>query len=151
MGVHKRYKKGINYIKDDKYIAEFRINEHAAEKLSESTLATTFGDCKYKIGLEFVIEDNIYIQKIPKNSTYLFTLSFSGAKFGVITINGGYGGYQPPWDADLTVVYPSYNIIYYFGVMSIPNISYIIFFVENSQELYIFIHIIIFGSQIWCS
>lgn len=83
LGVHKRYKKGINYIKDDKYIAEFRINEHAAEKLSESTLATTFGDCKYKIGLEFVIEDNIYIQKIPKNSTYLFTLSFSGTKFGV--------------------------------------------------------------------
>lgn len=83
LGIHKKYKKGINYIKDEKYIAEFRINEHAVKELSASTLATTFGDGKYKTGLEFMIDDNIYIQKIPKNAVYLFTLSFSGSKFGV--------------------------------------------------------------------
>lgn len=83
LGIHKKYKKGVNYIKDEKYIAEFKINENAVKELTASTLATTFGDGKYKTGLEFMIDDYIYIQKIPKNSTYLFTLSFSGNKFGV--------------------------------------------------------------------
>lgn len=88
-GISKKYSFGQNYIRGKRIVAEFRIIEEARKKLKENPATELFGEdeTKYECGEEFLMNDNLYLEKCKGKSTYLFTLLYGKNAYGIRKYN----------------------------------------------------------------
>lgn len=80
-----KYKKGVDYLIDKLWVAEFKVNQSAAEKIRNHPSSMLFGAVQtaYDCGEDFLIDDSVYMEKCSGKSDYIATICYGGKFFGI--------------------------------------------------------------------
>lgn len=114
-GISHRYKKGIDYIIDKLWVAEFKINEAASNMMKEHESSSLFSaKVNYDCGEDFLIDDSLYMEKCSGKTTYIATISYGSKMFGMR-------------------LYEKNNIIH-IGIKHDPSCKKILAFRENDRQ-----------------
>lgn len=83
--IDKSYSKEKEYIIEKRLVAEFLIQETAADQMEKSALTELFDDkhSKYSCGKTFLIASEPFIEKCDRKSKYLFTIIYDSTLLGV--------------------------------------------------------------------
>lgn len=81
-----RFDMSAKWMKGEDWVIESFHNEDAAREISESKSGKTLTEGKYGAmaqGSKFLLDSDAFIEKLPKNNRYLFTVKYDGDEFGV--------------------------------------------------------------------
>lgn len=83
-GISEKYAMGMNYVRGDGVVAEFKINYEAQAKVSGSGISRLFSSGNdYDYGMSFLYDDTSNMGKCTGKSSYMFTLCYGTARYGV--------------------------------------------------------------------
>lgn len=83
-GISHRYKKGVDYISSELWVAEFKINLQASDQLKQHASTMLFSEkANYDCGEDFLIDDSLYLEKCVGKSEYVATICYGSKIFGM--------------------------------------------------------------------